>query len=238
MNPSRGYSGESPYQRWMRSMLTWKKWGEQAQSPWCNAVVLVQKKDRSLCFCIDFHKLNVRTKKGSYPLPWIQEAIKSLVGTEYFSCLDLKAGFGRSPWMRLKTVHHFTMGKIGFFECECMLFELCNVLAMFQRLMQNCVVGLNLTYCLIYLDDMIVFSKMEDKHLHCLCIVFERFREHNLKLKSTMCVFFKNKINYLAHHISKEGVWHSKENLKAVAKCAPPETYTKIQAFLGLVGHY
>ena len=63
-----------------------------SQSPWCNAVILVCKKDRGLCFCIDFCKLNARTKKDSYVLPWIHEAIESLVGVGYF-CLDLKAGF-------------------------------------------------------------------------------------------------------------------------------------------------
>ena len=72
---------------------------------------------------------------------------------------------------------------------------------------------------------------MEEDHLHCLYIVLEHFREHNLKLKPTKCEFFKNEINYLAHHVSKEGVWPSKENLKA-------QTYTVIQAFWGLVGHY
>ena len=70
-----------------------------SQSPWCNAVMLVRKKDRGLHFCIDFCKLNVRTKKYSYPLPCIQEATKSHVWAGYFSCLDLKTGFGRSPWM-------------------------------------------------------------------------------------------------------------------------------------------
>ena len=78
--------------------------------------------------------------------------------------------------------------------------------AMFQRLMQNFLGELNLTYCLIYLDDMIVFSKMEKEHLHHLHIVFDCFREHNLKLKPTKCEFFQSEFNYLAHYISKEGV--------------------------------
>ena len=72
----------------------------------------------------------------------------------------------------------------------------------------------------------------------CLLIVFECFREHHLKLKLTKCKFFKSKINYLAHHVSKEGIWPSKENLKAVAEFTPSRTYTEIQAFLGLVGYY
>ena len=83
--------------------------------------------------------------------------------------------------------------------------------------MQNYLGELNLMYCPIYLDDVIVFSKTEEEHLQCLCVVFECFWEHNLKLKPSKCEFFHNEINYLAHHVSKEGVHASKENLKAVA---------------------
>ena len=93
-------------------------------------------------------------------------------------------------------------------------------------------------YCLIYLDDVIVFSKMEEEHLKHLHVVFDHFWEHNLKLKPTQCEFFRDEINYLAHHVSKEGMQPSKENLKAVAEFTPPWTYTEIRAFLGLVGHY
>ena len=82
------------------------------------------------------------------------------------------------------------------------------------------------------------FSKTEEEHLWCLHVVFKCFWEHNLKLKLSKCEFFHNEINYLAHHVSKEGIWPSKENLKAVAEFTPPQTYTEIQAFLGLVGHY
>ena len=210
-----------------------------SQSPWCNAVVLVCKKDRGLQFCIDFHKLNARTKKVSYLFPQIQETVESLVGARYFSCLDLKASFWQIAMDEaLKQYTAFTLGNLGFFECKCMLLGLFNAPAMFHRLMQNCLGELNMTYCLINLDDVIVFSKMEEEHSCPLCIVFEHFREHHLKLKPTKCQFFRSEINYLAHHVSKDGVWPSKENLKAVAEFTPPWTYTEILAFLGLVGHY
>ena len=174
------------------------------QSPWCNVVVLVCKKDIGLHFCIDFCKLNSWTKKVSYPFPEIQEAIESLMGVGYFSCLDLKVGFWQITMGEAsKQYTAFTMGNQGFFECECMPFRQCNVPTMFQRLMQNCLGELNLTYCLIHLDDVIVFSKTE---------------EHNLKLKPTKCEFFQNEINYLAHHVSKERVRSSKENLKDVVE--------------------
>ena len=132
----------------------------------------------------------------------------------------------------------FIMGNIGFFECKCMPFGLCNALATFQTLMQNCLGELNLTYCLIYLDDMIIFSKTEEEHLHCLHIVFEYFKECNLKLKPTMCEIFRNKVNYLAHHVSKEGLLPSKENLILVPECAPPHTYNAILAFCGFGGTF
>ena len=82
------------------------------------------------------------------------------------------------------------------------------------------------------------FPKPEEEHLQCLCVVFECFWEHNLKLKLSKCKFFCSEINYLAHHVSKEGIQPSKENLKAVAEFTLPQTYTEIWAFLGLVGHY
>ena len=137
-----------------------------------------------------------------------------------------------------KATHCSTVGNVGLFECEHMPFGLCNIPATFQRLIKNCLGELNLTYCLIYLDDVIVFSKTEEEHLHHLCIVFQCFRKNNLKLKPTKCEFFRNEINHLAHHISKEGLWPSKKNLKALVGLLRPQSYTKIQAFWGLVGHY
>ena len=130
----------------------------------------------------------------------------------------------------------FTVENLGFFECKHMPFGLCNSPATFQRLMQNCLGELNLTYYLIHLDVVIVFLKME--HLQCLCVVLDHFQEHNLRLKPTKCKVFQDEINCLAHHVSKEGIWLKKVNLKAVAEFVPPQTYTEIQAFLGLVGHY
>ena len=104
-----------------------------SQSAWCNAVVLVQKKDGGLWFCIDFSHLNACTKKDSYPLPRIQEALESLVGAGHFSCLDLKSGFWQIKMEEAsKQYTAFTVGNLGFFECDCMPFGLCNALATFQ----------------------------------------------------------------------------------------------------------
>ena len=132
----------------------------------------------------------------------------------------------------------FTLGSMGLYECESMLFGLCNTPPTFQRLMQNCLGKLNLTYCLIYLDDVIVFSNMPEEHLRRMRVVFYRLHEHGLKLKPSKCEVFKSEINYLAHHVSQKGVLPSKKNLESIAQCPPPDTYTKVKSFVGLVGHY
>ena len=98
------------------------------------------------------------------------------MGVGYFSCLDMKVGFWQTAMDEaLKQYTAFTMGNLRFFKCEHMLFGLCNAPAMFQRLMQDYLRELNLTYCLIYLDDVIVFSKIEEEHLQHLCVVFDHF---------------------------------------------------------------
>ena len=178
-----------------------------SQSAWCNAVVLVRKKDRGLRFCIDFHHLNAHMKKDSYPLPEIQEVLESLVDAGHFSCLDLKSRFWQIRMDEVsKQYTAFTVGNLGFFECNRMPFRLCNVPATFQWLMQNCMGELNFIYCLIYLDNLIMFFWTAEEHLHHLRVVFDCLQEYNLKLKPSKCNLFREEINYLAHKVSKAGI--------------------------------
>ena len=208
-----------------------------SQSPWCKAVVLTRKKDGSLCFCMDFCRLNACTK-DSYPLPQIQEALESMVGAAHFSMMDFKSGFWQVKMVpRFQKYTTFTMGSLGFYEFTRMPFGLCNAPMTFQYLMQNTLGELNLTYCIIYLDDVIVFGRSEEEHLEHLQMVFEHFREFNLKLKPSKCSFFQSEIVYLVHHISHEGICPSRENVHAIQEFPMPETFTKVHTFCALVGH-
>ena len=209
-----------------------------SQSLWCNVVVLVHKKDGSLCFCVDFCRLNACTKKDLYLLPRIQEALESMAGTGHFSTMDFKSGFWQvcmAPGSQQYTA--FTVGNLGFYEFTRMPFGLCNALVIFQHLMQNTLGKLNLTYCVIYLDDVIIFSRMEE-HPQRLHVVLERFHEFNLKLKPSKCLFFQNEIVYLVHHVSKEGIHPSRENVWAVEDFPMPETFMQVHVLCGLAGHY
>ena len=93
----------------------------------------------------------------------------------------------------------FTIGNLGFFECDHMPFGLCNAPTTFQQMMQNCLEELNLIYCLINLDDIAVFLHTAKEHLYHLCVVFNQFREQNLKLKLLKCTFFQEEITDLAY---------------------------------------
>ena len=212
---------------------------QPSNSPWCNTVVLVRKKDGSLHSCIDFRRLNALTVKDSHPLPRICKTLESLAGAAHYLTFDLNSGFWQVPMdEESKQYTVFTLGSMGLYECESMPFGLCNTSPTFQRLMQNCLGELNLTYCLIYLDDVIVFSEMPEEHLQRMRVIFDHLQEHGLKLKPSKCDVFKPEINYLAHHVSQKGVLPSKKNLESIAQCPPPDTYTKVKSFVGLVGHY
>ena len=165
--------------------------------------------------------------------------MESMVGTQYFSCMDLKSGFWQVKMSeKARQYTAFTVGSMGMYEFLHMPYGLCNVPAMFQRLMQNCLGELNLTYTLIYLDDVIVYSRTEEEHLTLLRAVFERFRESGLKLKPSKCNFFHTEINYLGHTVSAKGMEPGMDSIKAIAEMAPPRTYTGIHQFLGATGYF
>ena len=150
-----------------------------------------------------------------------------MVGAAHFSMMDFKSGFWQVKMvLRSQQGTTFTIGNLGFYKFICVPFGLCNVPMTFHCLMQNTLGELNLTYCVIYLDDVIVFGHTEEEHLEFLCIVFKCFCKFNLNLKPSKCSFFQSEIVYLAHHISCEGICPSRENVCMVEEFPILETFT------------
>ena len=148
-----------------------------------------------------------------------------MVGARFFSTMDLKSGFWQVKMAKDSQQYTaFTVGSMGVYEFLRMLYRLCNAPATFQRLMQNCLGELDLTYALIYLDSMIVFSRTKEEHLHRLRVVFGRFLEHRLKLKPSKCHFLQDEIMFLGHEISADRMRPGTANLKVIAEMAPPKT--------------
>ena len=211
----------------------------KSHSPWASAVVLVRKKDGGLRFCIDLRKLNERTIKDAYSLPRIDETLDSLQGSQWFSSLDLKSGYWQVEMdEESKPLTAFTVGPLGFYECERMPFGLTNAPATFQRLMENCLGDLNLHWCIIYLDDIVIFSKDPVSHLERLEAVFRKLEEAGLKLKPSKCELFRRRLAYLGHVISAEGVATDESKIEAIKNWPTPITVTNVRSFLGFTGYY
>ena len=146
-----------------------------SNSPWASAIVLVRKKDGRLRFCIDLRKLNNRMVKDAYSLPRIESILDSLGGAQIFSTLDLKAGYWQVEMAEeCKAYTAFTCGPLGFYECDTMPFGATNAPATFQRLMHDCLGELNMNWCIVYLDDIIIFSDTKEEHLKRLEAVFQK----------------------------------------------------------------
>ena len=176
-SPSRSDFGVYLHPCWRRCASLWDMLEagviHPSQSLWCNAVVLVRKKDGTLCFCVDFRCLNAQMKKDSYPLPHIQVALESMAGSAHFSSMDFKSGFWQIKMAQESQQYTaFTVGNLGFYKFTRMPFQLCNAPVTFQHHMQNTLGEMNLTYCMIYLDDVIIFGRTEEEHLEHLRIVF------------------------------------------------------------------
>ena len=179
----------------------------KSHSPWASAVVLVWKKDNGLTFCIDLRKLNNWTVKDAYSLPHIDETLDSLEGSQCFSSLDLKSGYWQVKMdEERKLLTAFTVGPLGFYECKRMPFGLTNAHATLQRLMETCVGNFNLHWCIIYLDDIVIFSKDLASHLKQLKAVFWKLEEAGLKHKPSKCKPFWWQLAYLGHVISAQGI--------------------------------
>ena len=157
---------------------------EPSHSPWASPVVLVHKKDGGTRLCVDCRKLNAITKKDSYPLPRVDTSLQSFYGSMWFSTLDLKSGYWQveiDAEDKEKTA--FTTGQ-GLWQFLVMLFRLSNAPATFERLMEQVLVGLPWTTCLIYLDDIIVHAQSFQDELDRLQEIFSRLRSANLKLNT------------------------------------------------------
>ncbi|MCG7874805.1 MAG: RNase H-like domain-containing protein, partial [Candidatus Thiodiazotropha endolucinida] len=210
-----------------------------SQSPFSSNIVLVRKKDNSLRFCIDFRKLNARTVPDAYSLPRIDETIDCLAGSKYFSKLDLRASYWQVPVREQdKNKTAFSVGPLGFYECNRMAFGLTNAPSTFQRLMERCMGELNLRDCLIFLDDIIVFSKTFEEHCQKLEAVFSRLSQHNLKLKGSKCELFRDRVKYLGHIVSASGVETDPDKIAPLKDWPVPSNVKEVRKFLGFAGYY
>lgn len=216
---------------------------QESMSPWNSPLLLVPKRmDASGVqkwrVVIDYRKLNEVTIGMNYPLPLITELLDALGKAKYFSTLDLASGYYQilvHPEDREKTAFS-ALGK--HYEYKRLPMGLKNSPVEFVRLMNNVLSGLTGIKCLCYLDDIIIFGSSVDEHNARLREIFQRLREHNLKLQPDKCEFLRPEINFLGHIITSEGVKPDEGKVKAVKEFPQPRTTRELKGFLGLSGYY
>jgi len=211
---------------------------EESQSPWASPVVLVKKKDGSVRFCVDYRKLNAVTVKDSYPLPHIEDILDQLSGNSWFSTLDLKSGYWQVKVRledREKTA--FSVGN-GLWQFTVMPFGLCTAPATFARLMEKVLQDILFKICLVYLDNVIVFSKSFEEMISNLRKVFLRFRAANLKINPKKCSLFGKEVKYLGHIVSERDITTDPEKITVVENWPTPQNRKQIRSFLGFCSYY
>ena len=211
----------------------------KSHSPWASNIVLVRKKCGALRICIDYRQLNKRTIKDSYALPRIEELLDCLSGSKYFSVLDMKSGYHQ---VEIEEEHKprtaFTVGPLGFWKMNYLAFGLCNAPSTYQGIMEECLGDLNHKICLIYLDDLIIFSKTVEEHFKRLEKVFQKIKEHNLKFTPKKCKFFQEKVRYVGHIVSEPGIEADPAKTEKVLNWPNPKNSDEVRQLLGFAGYY
>jgi hypothetical protein len=175
-------------------------------SPWGAPVLLVEKKDRTQRMCVDYRSLNEVTIKNKYPLPRIVDLFDQMKGASDFSKINLRSGYHqlkiREPDMPKTTFHT----RYGLYEYIVMSFGLTNVHAYFLYIMNKVFVEYLEKFVVVFIDDILIFSKTEDEHETHLRLVLEKLRAHQLYAKFSKCEFLLSEVAFLGHVISAGGV--------------------------------
>ena len=180
---------------------------QHSYSPWSSPITIVVKKDGSPRVCVDYRKINARTKKDAKSIPRIDETLDALRGAKVFSSLDLMSGYWQTAMEdRSRELTAFTAGPLGFYEFNRMPFGLTNAGATFQRMMEQVLRPLLNRDCLVYIDDIIIFSTDIESHICKLSRVFQQLRAHGLRLKPKKCTFMMKEISFLGHRVSEQGI--------------------------------
>src|SRR5205085_1516295 len=211
---------------------------KKSKSPWSSPVVLIKKKDGEIRFCIDYRKLNGYTKIDSHPLPRIDDTIDALQGMQYFTTVDCASGYWQVEMNEKDKEKTAFITHEGLYEWNVMPFGLCNAPATFQRLMQEVLDDLIYTKVLVYIDDIIIYSKTFEQHLQDIEEVFGKLKKAMLKLKLEKCDFIKNEVKFLGYVVGKDGIKADEDKIKKVKEYPRPTTIGELKGFLGLASFY
>ena len=215
-----------------------KNWIQHSTSPAGAPILFVPKKDGGLRLCVDYRGLNAVTIKNRHPLPLITETLDRLCGAQRFTKLDLKDAYHR---IRIRSGDEWKTAfrtRYGHFEYLVMPFGLANAPATFQAYINRALAGLVDIICVVYLDDILIYSAEEAEHWKHVKRVLERLRNFALYASLKKCQFNTTKVEFLGFVVSTDGVAMDQERVATVKDWPKPQTYREVQVFLGFANFY
>ncbi|GBG62811.1 hypothetical protein CBR_g32394 [Chara braunii] len=224
--------GELDELRWQLKELVEKGWIRPSVSPYGSPILFVPKKAGTLRMCIDYRGLNAIIVKNREPLPRIDELLDRVQGCRYFSKIDLKSGYHQDQ--------HKTsfQTRYGLYEFVVMPFDLCNVLGTFQHAMNRIFHDYLDKFVIVYLDDILIFSRIVEEYVTHLDKVLSLLRQHKFKINGEKCEFGCTRILYLGHEISAEGLKPDDAKVANIRDWPRPQSVTEMRSFLGMTGYY
>lgn len=214
-----------------------------SQSPWSSPIWIVPKKAdasgiKKWRIVVDYRRLNEKTIDGRYPIPNIDDILDKLGKCNYFTVLDLASGFHQIEMDQNSIEKTAFNVENGHYEYLRMPFGLKNAPATFQRVMDHVLRELQNKICLVYMDDIIIFSTSLQEHIQNLKQVFSKLRESKLKIQLDKSEFLKQNVEFLGHVITPQGIKPNPNKIRAIKNFPIPKTAREIKSFLGLLGFY
>ena len=214
------------------------KFIQPSSSPYGAPVLFVKKKDGSLRFCVDYRALNKNTERNCYPLPRIDELLDRLHGATMFIKLDLRSGYWQVPIATDDVPKTAFKTRYGQFEFLVMPFGLCNAPTTFQALMNRVLAQYVDDFVLVYLDDILIFSRSRAEHERHVRLVLDKLRAARLFAKQSKCEFFRPEVEFLGYRVSVDGLAVDPGKVKAVAEWPRPGSVKEVRGFLGFCNFY
>ncbi|KAL8088747.1 hypothetical protein AgCh_038509 [Apium graveolens] len=207
-------------------------------SPWGAPVLFVKKKDESMRLCIDYRELNKMAIKNRYPLPRIDDLFDQLKGAKYISKIDLRSGYHQMKIKADDIQKTAFRTRYGNYEFLVMPFGLTNAPAAFMDLMNRVFKNYLDKFVVVFIDDILIYSKSEEEHMQHLWIALQILRKEKLYAKFSKCEFWLKEVQFLGHVFGSEGVKVDPIKIEAIISWERPKTPTEVRSFLGLAGYY
>jgi hypothetical protein len=208
-----------------------------SNSPWSSPVLLRKKADGTFRFLVDFRRLNSITIKDSYPQPSAEELLHRLAGHRYYTKLDLKSGYFQIPIQESDIPKTAIITQDGLYKFTVLAQGLMNAPPTFQRVMNELLANGRWDYVVVYLDDIVIFSKTIEEHMVHVDDVISTLCKANFQVSPAKCSITVEKIEFLSHLVTCDKAEPSPEKIKAIIDIAPPRTLSQANKFIGKVGY-